>query len=112
MDFKIKGVTPDICSPYGGCDFTLTGSGLAVSNSEALSVEIDGIEAEITDASNTEIVFKLPTTSHIVRVNNDGVQKGKKKEYDHIYLHTNYTIIKLYNKFIHIFAYEKRFAVW
>ena len=84
MQFEIHSVTPDICSPYGGCDFHLTGVGFDVAERDKLSVTVNGIEAVITSWDdntinhNTDIKFKLESTSKTHRVKNDGINSSTK----------------------------------
>ena len=78
--------------------FTALGSGFEVTDSEALSVSINGIETEITGSTDTEINFKLGDTSRIVRIDNTGIDESKFSDMCSV---TSYYIYILY-KYIQI----------
>ena len=78
--------------------FTALGSGFEVTDSEALSVSINGIETEITGSTDTVINFKLGDTSRIVRIDNTGIDESKFSDYVFSY-------ILLYTYYINIYKY-------
>ena len=77
VKFEVHGVTPSMCSSYGGCDVTITGKGLAVKNIDAYSVKVGRAPCDVKETSENEISCNIDDSARVFDVKNDGFSDGK-----------------------------------
>ena len=79
MIFEADGVHPEMCSTYGGCPITISGSGLLMEEPENFDITVDGAPCEFdTDApyTDTELTCFLGDTSAVHQIKNHGFDPG------------------------------------
>ena len=74
MTSEVSSISPDICGSFGGCAFTIAGSGL----SSSYDINIAGTDCVMRDSStDTELICDVPSFTSTVVIANDGVHSSK-----------------------------------
>lgn len=77
VDFEVDGISPSMCSPYGGCDVMITGKGLQVKDTKSYSIKLGHAPCNVKETSENEIKCFLGNSSRVHEIKNDAFSDGE-----------------------------------
>ena len=77
VEFEADGISPSMCSSFGGCDVIITGKGLAVENTDSYSIKLGHAPCVVKETSHNELKCFLSDSSRVHDIKNDGFSDGE-----------------------------------
>ena len=75
VDFKVTGMSTTMCSVYGGCHVTITGSGFP-ENKDITQISFGRAPCKINSITNTEVQCQIDIARKVWFVDNSGIHPG------------------------------------